>query len=68
MSLIFGRLTQDYINFQITRVTAESGDPNGIAALPAAAERFRRSAALDASYLVYIGISLPLIDLLVKPQ
>lgn len=68
MSLIFGRLTQDFVNFQITRTSADAGDPDAIAALPAAAQNFRKSAGLDASYLVYIGISLALINLLMKPQ
>ena len=60
MSLIFGRLTQDFVNFEIARVKAEQGDSEG---LGAAASQFRKSAALDASYLVYIGISLALINL-----
>jgi len=63
MSLIFGALTQDFVNFQIVRAKAEAGDPEGIAALPGAAANFRRVSALDASYLVYIGISLCLINL-----
>jgi len=67
MSLIFGRLTQDFVNFQIIRVNADNGDPAGIAALPAAAAGFRKATALDASYLVYIGISHALIDLLMGP-
>ena len=58
MSLIFGRLTQDFINFQVVRVEAEQGLADGIAALPEAAAEFRRASALDASYLVYIGITL----------
>jgi len=67
MSLIFGRLTQDFVNFEITRAGAENGDTASIAALPGAAGHFRRAAALDASYLVYIGISYALIDLLMGP-
>ena len=63
MSLIFGRLTQDFVNFQIVRAQAEAGTPEGIAALPEAAVRFRKASALDASYLVYIGILHSLINL-----
>ena len=67
MSLIFGRLTQDFINFIVIRANAAKGNPDAIAALPVAAAAFRKSASLDATYLVYIGISLPLINPLMKP-
>ena len=60
MSLIFGLLTQDFVNFEIARAKAEQGDSAG---LSAAASHFRVTAALDASYLAYIGISLALINL-----
>lgn len=63
MSLIFGRLTQDFINFEVIRAQAAQGLPEGVAALPAAAAEFRKGTALDASYLVYIGIALLLINL-----
>lgn len=63
MSLIFGRLTQDFVNFEIIRAQAEQGLADGIAALPEAAARFRTAAALDASYLTYIGTSFLLINL-----
>lgn len=66
MSVIFGRLTQDFVNFQIVRANASEGNPDAIAALPAAAAGFRRAAALDASYLVYIGISPASINLQTK--
>ena len=56
MSLIFGRLTQDFINFEGVS-QADNGDPTSTAAAD-----FRKATALDASYLVYIGISLPLIS------
>lgn len=60
MSLIFGRLTQDFVNFELVRARAAQGDPTG---LDEAASHFRKTAALDASYLVYIGISFASIDL-----
>lgn len=63
MSLIFARLTQDFIDFQLVRAKYESGDPEGVAALPQAAANFRKASALDATYLVYIGITLLLINL-----
>ena len=63
MSLIFGALTQDFVDFSITRARADAGDPDGIAKLPEAAAHFRHASAMDASYLVYIGISLYLINL-----
>ena len=59
MSLLFGRLTQDFVNFGSVMANTTSSDPavaaNATAALPAAAASFRHSAALNASYLVYIG-------------
>jgi ATP-binding cassette subfamily B (MDR/TAP) protein 1 len=62
MSLIFGKLTQDFVNFEIIRAKAEQGLADGISALPEAQANFRKDASLDASYLVYIGIVLPLIN------
>ena len=56
MSLLFGNLTQDFIEFQT--VAAYAADPNNATAqaqLPLAQASFRHTAALDASYLVYIG-------------
>src|SRR5579872_6730156 len=63
MSLIFGRLTQDFVSFQIIRSQAQQGNPDGIAALPDAAAHFRKASAADASYLVYIGMARRLINL-----
>jgi len=61
MSLIFGALTQDSVDFQIVR--AKAGGPESLADLPAAAVHFRKVSTLGASYLVYIGISLCSINL-----
>jgi len=63
MSLIFGALTQDFVNFEIVRASAGAGNPDGIAALPGAAAHFRKVSSQDASYLVYIGILHCLINL-----
>lgn len=67
MSLFFGRLTQDFVTFELTRVKAELGDPASINALSTAASHFRDSAATDATYFAYLGISLALINPLTKP-
>lgn len=58
MSLLFGRLTQEFIAFGTVLQGAAKGDPNAIAGVPAAAESFRRAAAANASYLVYIGVGM----------
>lgn len=55
MSLLFGNLTQEFVVFGLTLEGAEFGDPRSKAFLPTAAENFRRKAALDASYVIYIG-------------
>jgi ATP-binding cassette subfamily B (MDR/TAP) protein 1 len=55
MSLLFGNLTQQFVNFTIVLEKAKAGDPQAIAGVPAAAASFRKVAAQDASYLVYIG-------------
>lgn len=57
MSLLFGNLTQDFVEFEAILEQANNGDPNAIAAVPGSAAHFRHTAALDASYLVYIGAS-----------
>ncbi|RDB18091.1 Leptomycin B resistance protein pmd1 [Hypsizygus marmoreus] len=58
MSLLFGNLTQDFVSFTITLRKAQAGDPDAIADVPVAAAHFRETAALDASYLVYIGVGM----------
>lgn len=58
MSLLFGRLTQDFVAFGITSESAAAGDPAAQAALPAAASNFRHSAAQNALYLTLIGVGM----------
>ncbi|KAI0350350.1 P-loop containing nucleoside triphosphate hydrolase protein [Trametes cingulata] len=58
MSLLFGRLTQDFVTFGQTLKHAQSGDASAAAAVPGAAAAFKHSAALNASYLVYIGVGM----------
>jgi hypothetical protein len=56
MSLMFGDLTISFVNFG-KAVQAAFIDESGAnqQALNEAANKFRQSAAKDASYLVYIG-------------
>ncbi|RPD54666.1 P-loop containing nucleoside triphosphate hydrolase protein [Lentinus tigrinus ALCF2SS1-7] len=62
MSLLFSRLTQDFVEFGTELQLAGSSNATEAAAaqaaLPAAAAAFKHSAALNASYLVYIGIGM----------
>ena len=55
MSLLFGNLTNDFVRFSITLEETRKGNAAAAAALPAATANFKRVAANDASYLVYIG-------------
>ena len=55
MSLMFGNLTQDFVNFSTVIQNVNPNDPQSSAQVEEAAARFRHVAALDASYLVYIG-------------
>lgn len=55
MSLLFGNLTQDFVVFETVLALAHSGNATAQAQLPDATTHFRHTAALDASYLVYIG-------------
>ncbi|TFK26115.1 P-loop containing nucleoside triphosphate hydrolase protein [Coprinopsis marcescibilis] len=58
MSLLFGNLTNDFVNFQTIVGRAAAGNETAAALVPAAAQSFREVAALDASYLVYIGVGM----------
>ncbi|KIM85661.1 hypothetical protein PILCRDRAFT_776681 [Piloderma croceum F 1598] len=58
MTLIFGKLTQDFVNFAAVLKEARAGNPQAQAGLSAAAAHFRHTASLDASYLVYIGVGV----------
>lgn len=57
MSLLFGRLTENFVTFG-TMLASGNSDP---AQLAAAAASFRQAAALNASYLVYIGKELTIL-------
>ena len=56
MSIIFGNLTQSFVNFgaAIQQAANPGSDPNVLAA----AAHFRHTASKDASYLVYIGLGM----------
>ncbi|EIW81035.1 ste6-like protein [Coniophora puteana RWD-64-598 SS2] len=66
MSLLFGRLTQDFVGFgtdlALAQAAMQSGNQTAIQeteqVLSVAAAGFRHSAALNASYLVYIGVGM----------
>ena len=58
MTLIFGRLVQDFISFQQSFAALQQDPtPEAQAAFQVTAAHFRSTAATDASYLVYIGES-----------
>jgi ATP-binding cassette subfamily B (MDR/TAP) protein 1 len=55
MSLLFGNLTQDFVNFNRAVQNINPDDPQSSARVDEAARGFRHVAAQDASYLTYIG-------------
>ncbi|KAF5338963.1 hypothetical protein D9611_008823 [Ephemerocybe angulata] len=58
MSLLFGNLTNDFVRFGIVTAQAQSGNATAAALVPEAARAFKHAAALDASYLAYIGVGM----------
>lgn len=55
MTLLFGDLTQDFVNFYNAIQNISPDDPQSSAKVSEAAAHFRHVAANDASYLTYIG-------------
>lgn len=59
MSLLFGRLTQNFVEFgstlNLVNDPTAPGHDQAVKDLPAAAAAFRRASGLNASYLTYIG-------------
>jgi ATP-binding cassette subfamily B (MDR/TAP) protein 1 len=55
MSLLFGDLTQDFVNFSNAIQAIDPNDPQSTAKVDEIAKGFRHIAAQDASYLTYIG-------------
>lgn len=58
MSLLFGNLTQDFVKFQTVISQSDAGNATATALVPEVTQSFKRVAALDASYLVYMGIGV----------
>ncbi|PFH54100.1 hypothetical protein AMATHDRAFT_186925 [Amanita thiersii Skay4041] len=58
MTLLFGNLTQDFVVFGTALKNVANGVPGAAEQVPIAAAAFKRSAAKDASYLVYIGVGM----------
>ena len=56
MTLLFGRLVQSFVTFSTATQTLDPNDTASEAALATAARDFKHQAALNASYLVYIGL------------
>ena len=56
MSLLFGNLVQQFVNFSTILANAEAGVPGASEQIPTAGADFRRAAAKSASELVYIGV------------
>jgi len=55
MTLMFGNLTQSFVDFGSLLAESQAGRPGAAEAIPAAAARFRHVASRDATYLVLIG-------------
>ena len=55
MSLLFGNLTQDFVNFTLAIQNINPDDPQSSAKVEEAAVGFRHVSSKDASYLTYIG-------------
>lgn len=58
MSIIFGNLTESFVNFGIAISNVQPGNATSETALESAAAGFRHSANKDALILVYIGIAM----------
>ncbi|KAG7444173.1 P-loop containing nucleoside triphosphate hydrolase protein [Guyanagaster necrorhizus] len=58
MTLLFGRLVQDFTDFATTLFQIEAGDEDAAARFDSVAASFRAAASANASYLAYIGIGM----------
>jgi ATP-binding cassette subfamily B (MDR/TAP) protein 1 len=56
MSLLFGNLVQQFVNFSFILANADAGNAAAADQIPIAAAAFRHAAAKSASELVYIGV------------
>jgi hypothetical protein len=55
MTLLFGNLTQQFVNFATVIRESEAGNSTSTTLIPKAAQDFRNTASRDASYLACIG-------------
>ena len=55
LSLIFGNLTEQFVQFAQVVTSAADGNSEDQARVSVLAAGFRATAAVDASYLAYIG-------------
>ena len=55
MSLIFGKLTQQFVSFGAATAALNPNNATSVADLAQSAHDFRHTAALDAVYLTSIG-------------
>ncbi|KAI0252878.1 ABC transporter type 1, transmembrane domain-containing protein, partial [Lactifluus subvellereus] len=58
MSLLFGNLVQDFVNFTVAIQNINPNDPQSSVNADDAARKFRNVAAKDASYLTYLGVGM----------
>ncbi|KAH0586250.1 Leptomycin B resistance protein pmd1 [Termitomyces sp. J132] len=58
MSLLFGNLTQQFVDFGTVIQQANDGNSTASDLIPTKAESFRSVAAKDATYLCYIGVGM----------
>jgi len=58
MTLLFGNLTQQFVDFTQVILQADNGVPGAADRIPAAAAEFRDSASKLATYLVLLGVCL----------
>ena len=58
MSLLFGNLTQDFVNFTKVVYQVQAGDASAADQIPAAAAAFRHAANKGALYFTFIGACL----------
>jgi ATP-binding cassette subfamily B (MDR/TAP) protein 1 len=55
MSLLFGNLIQDFVDFETAIRNISTNDTESSLMVEEAAHAFRHAAAKDASYLTYMG-------------
>lgn len=55
MALLFGRLTQGFVDFEMELGRAQAGNATAAALIPEAGVAFRHSASTNATYLVVLG-------------